>query len=405
MATIARATQKAEAARVAAEEEAERRLRQRRCQRLARAAASRTAESDGNANESKPGLGAPADKERMRQLRKEFKAHQAGTAPLSDDEYQSKRAEVASIRAAIAARRDPPTETNCAEDDAADAVKKEVVEALEADAAARRQKRAIVQLAAASATHQHGQPVPRARRTTGLVTSLAKGEVFVFGSNEGGRHGKGAAKMARQWGAKLGQAEGLQGDTYAIPTKNSSVSRTLSISQIRRYVTTFIAFALEHPELTFLVTEIGCGLADLRAADVAPLFAAATRLDNVSLPASFWTELDHVSSNRLNESCGTGSAESLACTQEEQPSLPRRQGPAHHGHTDKPVPDRPHSTQQQSQCLSQDQDHAEAKTLPRLDATDAKRACAACKRSLPLRWFSSSQRKKGAAGRCRVCVQ
>jgi hypothetical protein len=96
-------------------------------------------------------------------------------------------------------------------------------------------------------------------RVTHLVTSLKENEVFVFGSNESGRHGKGAAKLALLWGAKLGEGNGMYGKTYAIPTKDSKL-RTLSISKIKKYVDQFIDFS-KTSDATFLVTEIGCGLA------------------------------------------------------------------------------------------------------------------------------------------------
>lgn len=129
------------------------------------------------------------------------------------------------------------------------------------------------------------------RTTPELISSLEEGQVFVFGSNMSGRHGKGAAKTALGWGAKYGQASGLQGRTYGIPTKDSSVTRTLSLAEIKPFVDEFIEFAKLHPELTFLVTEIGCGLAGLKPKEVAPLFAAAVDLANVHLPARFWHKL------------------------------------------------------------------------------------------------------------------
>lgn len=113
--------------------------------------------------------------------------------------------------------------------------------------------------------------------------------VFVFGSNEAGRHGKGAALYARQHhGAVYGQGEGLQGDSYGIPTKDAHL-RTLPLSVIQSYVSRFKAFACERADLTFRVTPIGCGLAGYSPADIAPMFTAAT--GNVLLPPEFTTHL------------------------------------------------------------------------------------------------------------------
>ena len=109
--------------------------------------------------------------------------------------------------------------------------------------------------------------------------------IFVFGSNLAGRHGKGAALFARQrHGAVYGQGVGLQGNSYAIPTKDEQL-RTLPLEEIRRYVEQFKAFARQHPELTFQVTAIGCGLAGYRPPQIAPMFADAPA--NCILPDEF----------------------------------------------------------------------------------------------------------------------
>lgn len=124
-------------------------------------------------------------------------------------------------------------------------------------------------------------------RTTGIVSALESNEIFVFGSNETGRHGKGAAKTARSWGAKLGVGEGLYGQTYAIPTKNQNL-KTLSLPKIEKNVKNFTIFAKQNTNLSFLVTEIGCGLAGYKPDDIAPMFLEASQLQNVKLPKSFW---------------------------------------------------------------------------------------------------------------------
>lgn len=85
--------------------------------------------------------------------------------------------------------------------------------------------------------------------------------IFVFGSNQSGRHGKGAAKYAHQFhGAIYGRGEGLQGNSYAIPTKDFNLQR-LALFKIKRNIERFIEFANVHTELHFLVTKIGTGLA------------------------------------------------------------------------------------------------------------------------------------------------
>lgn len=98
--------------------------------------------------------------------------------------------------------------------------------------------------------------------------------IFVFGSNEAGRHGAGAAKQALKYGAKYGQGVGFSGSTYAIPTKDAQL-KTLHIPTIRLYVDEFIAQARRSPDQKFFVTRIGCGLAGYRDAEIAPLFLSA----------------------------------------------------------------------------------------------------------------------------------
>lgn len=113
--------------------------------------------------------------------------------------------------------------------------------------------------------------------------------VFVFGSNTAGRHGKGAALFARQQrGAIYGQGEGLQGNSYAIPTKGQLPDRTLvplTLPEIHRHVQRFLAFATSRPDLEFEVTPIGCGLSGFTPAVIGPMFHGAPA--NCRLPVKF----------------------------------------------------------------------------------------------------------------------
>lgn len=123
------------------------------------------------------------------------------------------------------------------------------------------------------------------KRTPPFITTLRPDQVFVFGSNLAGRHGKGAALQALQlFGAKYGQGTGIQGQTYAIPTKDESI-RSMKVEKIAKHVAYFIWYAVQRPELEFLVTRVGCGLAAHADADIAPLFFGAP--DNVRLPESW----------------------------------------------------------------------------------------------------------------------
>lgn len=118
--------------------------------------------------------------------------------------------------------------------------------------------------------------------TPEFITELQPNEIFVFGSNLQGMHAGGAARVAyNKFGAVWGNGVGLQGQSYAIPTMHGGVEA------IRPYTDEFIKFAAQHPELTFLVTRIGCGIAGFADKEIAPLFASALDAPNVILPQSF----------------------------------------------------------------------------------------------------------------------
>lgn len=114
--------------------------------------------------------------------------------------------------------------------------------------------------------------------------------VFVFGSNLAGRHGKGAALVARKkHGAIYGQGRGLQGNSYAIPTKDGALN-PLPLVQIKRYVRDFLIFAYQHPEMIFEISRVGCGLARFVPTQIAPLFV--DHPDNCVFPEDFQEVLD-----------------------------------------------------------------------------------------------------------------
>lgn len=117
---------------------------------------------------------------------------------------------------------------------------------------------------------------------------MSRESIFVFGSNEAGRHGAGAALFARKsMGAIYGQGEGLQGQSYGIPTKDARL-RSLPLETICGYVMRFIQFAAAHPEMYFVVTRVGCGLAGYHDEEIGPMFNAAPA--NCKLPQE-WDDL------------------------------------------------------------------------------------------------------------------
>lgn len=83
--------------------------------------------------------------------------------------------------------------------------------------------------------------------------------IFVFGSNPEGRHGAGAAKIAReQFGAKYGVGEGLTGNAYALPTKDLRVKENKALRSIPKEtiidsIKKLYQVAFEHPDKQFKV--------------------------------------------------------------------------------------------------------------------------------------------------------
>lgn len=121
------------------------------------------------------------------------------------------------------------------------------------------------------------------------IEKLKPNEVFVFGSNEAGIHGAGAASLALIcFGAKMGEGIGHYGQSYAIPTKDDRI-KTLNLGKIKKYINDFIDYAKRRKELNFLVTEIGCGLAGYTPVQIAPMFKRVKdeKIENIFLPSRF----------------------------------------------------------------------------------------------------------------------
>ena len=122
--------------------------------------------------------------------------------------------------------------------------------------------------------------------TPDYIDTLLPKQIFVFGSNALGYHTGGASGTARKkFGAVWGQAEGLQGQCYAIPVDYGKNVR--KDGEVRAAVGRFVTFAKEHPDLFFLVTRVGCGIAGYHDEEMAQFFIDALELNNVSLPKSF----------------------------------------------------------------------------------------------------------------------
>ena len=127
-------------------------------------------------------------------------------------------------------------------------------------------------------------------------------KIFVFGSNYAGIHGAGAAKEALdKYGARWGWGEGLQGNSYAIPTKNGKL-QSLDLDTIAGHVELFLATAASRPNLEFFVTKIGCGLAGYSEDDIAPMFKNAP--PNCELPHG-WRQEESDDQPKREDSTGT----------------------------------------------------------------------------------------------------
>lgn len=131
------------------------------------------------------------------------------------------------------------------------------------------------------------------RITPKIIKELKENEIFVFGSNRQGRHGKGAALTAcTKFGAIYGQSSGLQGNSYAIITKElRSNFEPVSLQEIKQGIDNFIIFAKDNKDLIFYVVELGCNLAYFKCEEIAPLFKEALNIDNIYLPENFLENL------------------------------------------------------------------------------------------------------------------
>ena len=137
--------------------------------------------------------------------------------------------------------------------------------------------------------------------TPDKITKLKKNQVFVFGSNEAGIHGAGAAKLAEEkFGAIRGMGYGLQGKSFGIPTKDTFI-RTLPLDKIEFYIYSFLTEVMEYPDTEFLVTKIGCGLAGYSEDEIANLFKGKFIPENVTLPESFFNIINSWNSRSVRK--------------------------------------------------------------------------------------------------------
>ena len=128
---------------------------------------------------------------------------------------------------------------------------------------------------------------------SGFIHYLNKDQIFVFGSNTQGRHGRGAALTARlKFGAIYGNPEGIQGKSFAIITKDltkkTHPSRTTSqiISQINK----LYEYATLHPDKEFIIP-YKCSDYNLNAyssEEMAKMFASSEIPENIVFDKLFY---------------------------------------------------------------------------------------------------------------------
>ena len=119
------------------------------------------------------------------------------------------------------------------------------------------------------------------------IQELKENQIFVFGSNMNGNHAGGAARLAvEKFGAIMGQAEGIQGQSYAIPTLDEDMKK-ITEEDLTIYLGNLRNFANEHPEKEFLLTAIGTGIAGFDINYMAYMVLRANLPGNVTIPKEF----------------------------------------------------------------------------------------------------------------------
>lgn len=119
------------------------------------------------------------------------------------------------------------------------------------------------------------------------ITELKENEVFVFGSNLNGNHTGGAAYLAvEKFGAEMGNAEGIQGQSYAIPTLDKNMER-INLTDLEQSINRLYDYAEENPEKTFYMTKIGCGIAGYEVSDIATIVNCRDIPANIIIPEEF----------------------------------------------------------------------------------------------------------------------
>ena len=133
-----------------------------------------------------------------------------------------------------------------------------------------------------------GYFVDEERLVPNFIDRLGNADVFVFGSNIHGLHHGGASLYALEhFGAINGQAEGIQGRSYAIPTVGNT------FEELKQAIERFNDYVVTHPHVRFMLSAIGCGTAGYSEEQIAPLFRQAYSFGNVYVPRQFLRYMDN----------------------------------------------------------------------------------------------------------------
>ena len=119
------------------------------------------------------------------------------------------------------------------------------------------------------------------------IESLKPNQIFVFGSNANGNHAGGAARQALEsFGAIIGQAEGLQGQSYGIVTLDKDMQK-VSLDYIKEQLVKLNDFAKKNDDKVFLLTLIGCGIAGFSIEEIKSVVAEIEWARNIDIPEEF----------------------------------------------------------------------------------------------------------------------
>jgi len=122
------------------------------------------------------------------------------------------------------------------------------------------------------------------------LKKLESNEVFVFGSNTEGKHAGGAAAVAfESFGAVMGQAVGMQGQSYAIPTMTPDGFKVSPVDLLKSLLD-FVSYVEQNQDKIFYLTKIGTGIAGWSMREVRRIFWTAVDFvkpeEECSLPAN-----------------------------------------------------------------------------------------------------------------------